>query len=522
MTDFVGGALRSLGLLRALAGACCALPLLAVPGARAQRAAAAVLAHSATHAGPVWVKLGQWLATRPDLAPPALCARLAALQSARTTGCHALVHTAAALESLLHQVNQQVPEGNEDEDANADASQDRRCVLFERGTFPASPLDITHSSDALPLRPVPWSVPSDSSSSCAIEELGVEPLATGALAQVHSAVLVRGRGISSQREAVVVKVLHPGVAARLARDLALLQRGAAALVACVPGLRWCAVDAMAAQFRAALAPHGDLRAEHAHLARFRRHFGAPHWRRRVAFPRPCTAPRGRALAARAVLVEAREPGVLLRDALPALAPHDRRALAQLGARTFLKMALVDRFVHMDLHPGNILVRPRPHARAPVAVTVLDAGAATALGPAQCDKLAAQCRLVLRGRHADAADLMVTLAPPCTSTGTDPGPDGGARAEFVEQVGTVFREVMAHRARLAEVPVGALLRRVMGAARRAHVRLDPGFAGVISAAVVADGVARQLDPAVDVVTPAVRALGIAWLRARARSLFFWRD
>jgi predicted unusual protein kinase regulating ubiquinone biosynthesis (AarF/ABC1/UbiB family) len=36
----------------------------------------------------------------------------------------------------------------------------------------------------------------------------------------------------------------------------------------------------------------------------------------------------------------------------------RKAIADVGISTFLKMLFVDNFVHADLHPGNILVRFR--------------------------------------------------------------------------------------------------------------------------------------------------------------------
>lgn len=39
----------------------------------------------------------------------------------------------------------------------------------------------------------------------------------------------------------------------------------------------------------------------------------------------------------------------------------------LGVDAYLKMLLIDNFVHTDLHPGNIFVRARPHAQVRVGL-----------------------------------------------------------------------------------------------------------------------------------------------------------
>ena len=45
-------------------------------------------------------------------------------------------------------------------------------------------------------------------------------------------------------------------------------------------------------------------------------------------------------------------------------PYNTQIVA-LGVDTYLKMLLADNFVHTDLHPGNIMIRPRPPPGAAV-------------------------------------------------------------------------------------------------------------------------------------------------------------
>ena len=51
----------------------------------------------------------------------------------------------------------------------------------------------------------------------------------------------------------------------------------------------------------------------------------------------------------------------------------RAELATLGFNCFLKMLLLDNFVHADLHPGNVLVRERKGDSHKPQIVILDAG-----------------------------------------------------------------------------------------------------------------------------------------------------
>ena len=133
----------------------------------------------------------------------------------------------------------------------------------------------------------------------------------------------------------------------------------------------------------------------------------------------------------------------------------------------------------------------------MTITLLDAGIATSLGTEQLDKFSQQCRLALRGRFDAAADLMITRGPGSNVENEK------QRKIFVEKVGNVIRDIVRSNGRLSDLKVGTVVTQIMNAARRAHVKIDPQFASVLSSAIIADGVGRQLDNDIDVVSIANR-------------------
>lgn len=169
------------------------------------------------------------------------------------------------------------------------------------------------------------------------------PLASASVAQVHTARLQTG-------EAVVVKVLRPGIEQRIRADLALLRDLADLLDRFWPEARRLRPIEVVAEFEKTILDELDLVREAANAAEMRRRFEGSEilYIPRVYFP----------LTRREVLVMERISGIPVGD-VAALrnAGVDLPLLAARGVEIFFTQVLRDNFFHADMHPGNIFVTP---------------------------------------------------------------------------------------------------------------------------------------------------------------------
>ena len=86
----------------------------------------------------------------------------------------------------------------------------------------------------------------------------------------------------------------------------------------------------------------------------------------------------------------------------------RKKVAAIGFQAFLQMAVMDNFVHGDLHPGNMIVRGTGAAETVQAV-VLDAGIVIALAPSDRRNFVTLFAAVAKTDGRKAAYLMVDNA-----------------------------------------------------------------------------------------------------------------
>lgn len=171
-----------------------------------------------------------------------------------------------------------------------------------------------------------------------------EPLASASIAQVHGAVLPDG-------QAVVVKIVRPGIEHQIKSDLTLLYRLAKLVRRYHPEGDRIRPDDVVAEFERVITHELDMQAEAANCTMIRRNFEHSqelyipkiHW--------PLTASR--------ILVMERVSGIPVRDITTLKEKGvDLEALARLGIRLFYRQVFRDNLFHADMHPGNILVDVR--------------------------------------------------------------------------------------------------------------------------------------------------------------------
>lgn len=235
--------------------------------------------------GPTYVKLGQTLATRPDIVGAAFAQDLAVLQDRMEPFDQALVP------GLLKE------------------------ALGERAG------DLTEISP---------------------------PIAAASIAQVHKAILLARDGT---RRTVAVKILRPGIKRRFRADLQSQYAGARLAENFAPKLRRLRPTDVVATLDRSAKLELDLRLEAAAISEFAENTAKDEGFRVPTISWDHTA--------ETVLTTDWIDAIPIRDfaALEA-AGLDRRDLARTVLQSFLRHAIRDGYFHADMHPGNLFADPK--------------------------------------------------------------------------------------------------------------------------------------------------------------------
>ena len=288
------------------------------------------------------------------------------------------------------------------------------------------------------------------------------PLAAASIGQAHAATLLDGTP-------VVVKVRRPGALARIAVDLALLERAAAALTRHWAIARRLALGDLVAELARTLRAELDYRREAANLERFAADFAADPG---VHIPRLYRE----ATTEQAITLE-RVTGIKVSD-LAALdaAGVDRPALARRLMDVVLRMVFEHGFFHADPHPGNLFLE------AGGRLGIIDFGMVGAFDEERTRQLG-NLFLATAARDAD------TLAANLLTLGAATGPVDSARlAADLADLLTRFVAVP-----FEELRFGPLLQAEFAVVRRHHLRLPPELALLARTAAITEGLAGLLDP-----------------------------
>ncbi|KAJ3559965.1 hypothetical protein NM688_g2 [Phlebia brevispora] len=472
-------------------------------------------------AGPTFIKLAQWAASRADLFPSMLCSRLGSLHSRGKA--HSMEHTRRVIERVFQRPFEEVFEEFDDTPMGSGAIAQVYRATLKQDLIP--PALLTPASRHSVRSPV----------DIATTILQPPPPAPSA--------------------AVAVKILHPQVEKLIRRDLQLMSFFAQVLTL-IPGVQWLSLPEEVELFGQMMYEQLDLRGEGRNLTEFAKRFSGRNLP--VTFPRPLET-----WSTKDVLVEEYQNALSLEDFLRNGGGPYNDMLAEVGLDAFLNMLLLDNFVHSDLHPGNIMIKfvkppstllllknalkallksresltsaetnPSPQPDITTEMTVnglrslrndpsawrevldtlhnegytpeivfIDAGLVTTLNATDRRNFLDLFSAIAQFDGYRAGELMVER---CRT------PELAVEPEtFALKMQHIVLNVKRKTFSLGQIMISDILQSVLKAVREHHVKLEADFVNTIISVLILEGIGRQLDPGLDLfksALPILRQLG----------------
>ncbi len=295
------------------------------------------------------------------------------------------------------------------------------------------------------------------------------PLAAASVAQVHAACLHNGRQ-------VIVKVLRPGIKARIAKDVELLYFLADIATRFWRDGRRLRPREVVAEFEKNLQDELDLMREAANAAQLRRNFKDSDSLYVPEVEWDYTLPN--------VLVLERIQGVPVRD-IETLKREgvNFKHLAEIGVEIFFTQVFRDNFFHADMHPGNIFVDiHNPDIPSYIAV---DFGIMGALSTEDQHYLAANFLAFFQRDYHRVAELHVHSEWVPASTRVE---------EFEGAIRSVCEPFFDKP--LKEISFGMVLLRLFQTARRYKMEVQPQLVLLQKTLLNIEGLGRELYPDLD--------------------------
>lgn len=440
-------------------------------------------------AGPSFIKLGQWGASRNDLFPKELCDELSSLHS--DVRPHSITYTHEKI----------------------------------KDAFQVSNLDDI------------------------FEVFNENPIGVGAIAQVYTGRL--SKQIVSERELDVrndrwcaIKILHPNVSQKIKRDLKIMNFFAN-LINAIPTMEWLSLPVEVEQFSILMNLQLDLRIESLNYLKFRNNFDGY---KQIRFPNVISK-----LCSRDILFEEYLIGFPMTDFLKTFDSQPENELTKKVSTpfvdAFLKMLILDDFVHADLHPGNVMIR---------FIKLNTFGTKTISDEMDMSKLVLNLKEKFENEDPDFISTMQTILQEYTpqicfiDAGLVTELNDKNRINFIELFNALARfngykagELMVERSRTPEtainksdfahkveelvnlvkqrtftlgtVSIGDLLEKMLTMVRMHHVRMEGDFVSVVVAILLLEGIGRRLDPDLDLFESSLPILREFGLRREAGSL-----
>jgi ubiquinone biosynthesis protein len=296
-------------------------------------------------------------------------------------------------------------------------------------------------------------------------EFDYQPVASASVAQVHFAVLPDGK-------AAAVKVLRPGIAQVIEKDLALLDAGAALIETLWSDGKRLRPREVVKEFEKHLHDELDLMREAANCSQLRRNFDGSalllvpevYWDWCDSEVMVMERMHGTPISQKARLIE---QGI------------DTAKLGKAGVEIFFTQVFRDGFFHADMHPGNIFVHPDGRYIA------LDFGIMGTLTDVDKNYLAQNFLAFFKRDYKRVAQAHIDAgwAPPETR---------------VDEFEVAIRAVCepAFDRPLKDISFGKVLLRLFQTSRRFNVQIQPQLVLLQKTLLNIEGLGRELDPELD--------------------------
>ena len=313
-------------------------------------------------------------------------------------------------------------------------------------------------------------------------EFNDEAVAAASIAQVHRATLADGR-------LVAVKLLRPNIEKLMQADTALFYSLAQIIEWVAPGVQRLHLVTAVSQFRQLSEMELDLRLEAAAAGRL-----AENMQNDEGIHIPWVDLEN---STRQMLIVEWVDGIRIDDVDSLTkASHDIEKITEYAARSFFNQVFRDGYFHADMHPGNIFVRPDG------TLVPIDFGIMGYLGFHDRLFLARLLSAMLDRDY----DMVASLHK-------DAGMLGEAVSihQFSQSVRAVADPVMGKA--LGDVSLGLVLGQIFQLATRFEIEVQPQFNLLQKTMVMAEGVARQLNPKADM-WQLSRPLADDWMQDQA--------
>ena len=305
------------------------------------------------------------------------------------------------------------------------------------------------------------------------------PVAAASIAQVHFAITGDGREVA-------VKLLRPGIATAMARDLDLFRWLAGLADRVMPALRRLKPVEVVETLAQSVQLEMDLRFEAAAASELAENFaGDPDFR----VPQVDWVRTGRS-----VLTTERIGGLRVddREALIA-AGHSIAGLQKKAADAFFKQVFRDGFFHADPHPGNIFVAPDG------ALAVVDFGIMGRLDRQTRYYLADMLIGFLTGDYRRVAEVHFDAGYVPRTNSID---------AFTQACRSIGEPILGRP--LHEISIARLLAQLFQVTAQFEMEIQPQLLLLQKTMVLVEGVGRRLDPSINIWSLA-RPLIEQWMR-----------